>query len=298
MRAIARACVLFVLCFLAAALPVRAQSDPPVGVRAAGMGGAFTAVADDASAVFWHPAGLASGSFFSLVVDRNAGEQGSESGDGGSASLIALGLPPLGLSYYRIASGERTTGRDSLVTHHAGVTVLQSLGDRVTVGAALKLVHGKVSSAAGSASSNTFDTDIGVMTRGSFVRVGLSVRNLLEPEFAVPGADPIKLDRRVRAGLAVNTSRRTIAAADFDLTTANTVRGDWREAAIGVEANPASIAWLRGGFRWNTADGAAAPVGTVGGSLAVYGSILADGQVSFGSDAGNRGWGIGLRFVF
>jgi hypothetical protein len=305
MRAIAAARVLFVLWFLAIALPARAQSEPPVGVRAAGMGGAFTAVADDASAVFWNPAGLASGSFFSLVVDRNSGDRGPGTGDRGpgtgdrgSATLIALGLPPLGLSYYRIAAGELTAGRDSLVTHHAGVTVLQSLGDRVAVGAALKLVHGEVSSPIGSASSNTFDTDIGVMTKGSVVRLGLSVRNLLEPEFAVPGGGAITLDRRVRAGIAVNTSRRTIAAADVDLTTVKTVRGDWREAALGVEANPAKIAWLRGGFRWNTADGPAAPVGTAGGSLAVYGSILADAQVSFGSAAGNRGWGLGLRFVF
>jgi hypothetical protein len=298
MRAIAAARVSFVLWFLAIALPARAQSEPPVGVRAAGMGGAFTAVADDASAVFWNPAGLASGSFFSLVVDRNSGDRGPGTGDRGSATLIALGLPPLGLSYYRIAAGELTAGRDSLVTHHAGVTVLQSLGDRVAVGAALKLVHGEVSSPIGSASSNTFDTDIGVMTKGSVVRLGLSVRNLLEPEFAVPGGGAITLDRRVRAGIAVNTSRRTIAAADVDLTTVKTVRGDWREAALGVEANPAKIAWLRGGFRWNTADGPAAPVGTAGGSLAVYGSILADAQVSFGSAAGNRGWGLGLRFVF
>ena len=35
------------------------------------MGGAFTAVADDASAAFWNPAGFASGSFFSLVLDTN-----------------------------------------------------------------------------------------------------------------------------------------------------------------------------------------------------------------------------------
>src|SRR6059036_2691225 len=35
------------------------SSQVPVGPRAIGMGGAFSAVADDASALFWNPAGLA-----------------------------------------------------------------------------------------------------------------------------------------------------------------------------------------------------------------------------------------------
>jgi hypothetical protein len=39
-------------------------------------------------------------------------------------------------------------------------------------------------------------------------------------------------------------------------------------------------------------------VASVGGSYAVYGSVLADGQVSFGSENGDRGWGVGVRFVF
>ena len=262
-----------------------------MGVRAAGMGGAFTAVADDASAVFWNPAGLAGGSFFSLALDRNTL-------DHDSATLIALGTPPLGISYYRTATDALPGSRHALVTHHAGVTLLHSLADRLAVGATVKLVRGVVSSAAASVSTNKFDTDLGVMTTGSFLRLGLTVRNATEPEFAVPGGGSAALQRRVRAGLAVNTSRRSVAAADFDLTTAETVRGDWREASIGLEANPLRKARIRGGLRWNTADGPAAPVGTVGGSFAVYGSTLADAQLSFGSDDGNRGWGIGLRFVF
>ena len=47
-----------------------AQTFEVVGTRAAGMGGAFVAVADDASATYWNPAGLALGHMFSLVVDR------------------------------------------------------------------------------------------------------------------------------------------------------------------------------------------------------------------------------------
>src|SRR5258708_15971640 len=71
-----------------------AQSEAPVGVRAAGMGGAFTAVADDGAAAFWNPAGFASGAFFSLVADANVLDRPS-------GWLVAIGTPPPGPSYYR-----------------------------------------------------------------------------------------------------------------------------------------------------------------------------------------------------
>ena len=279
------------LVVVAAAGPALGQSAPPVGVRAAGMGGAFTAVADDASAVFWNPAGLATGSFFSLVVDRNTLDRRN-------ATLIALGTPPLGLSYYRTATGELPGGRHSLVAHHAGVTVVQSVGNRLAVGATLKVVRGVVSTAESSVSTNKFDTDIGVITTGSFARLGLSVRNVTEPGFSVPGGGTAELERQVRAGISLNTSRKTIVAADFDLTTTATSRGEWREAAMGLEANPLKRAWIRGGVHWNSAGDTAAPIGTVGGSYALYGSKVADAQFSFGSADGDRGWGVGLRFVF
>ena len=42
-------------CLLASALPCRAQIYETVGTRAQGMAGAFVAVADDATAVWWNP---------------------------------------------------------------------------------------------------------------------------------------------------------------------------------------------------------------------------------------------------
>src|SRR4029079_6747273 len=82
-----------------------APPGPPVGVRAAGMGGAFTALAADASPVCWNPAGLASGAFFGLTIDCNTADRGS-------AGTIALATPPLGLSYYRTATGELPNSRN------------------------------------------------------------------------------------------------------------------------------------------------------------------------------------------
>ena len=67
-----RFAIALISALLAAPAAAWAQPEPPVGVRAAGMGGAFVAVADDATAVYWNPAGLPTGSFFSLVIDRNS----------------------------------------------------------------------------------------------------------------------------------------------------------------------------------------------------------------------------------
>lgn len=273
--------------------PALAQ-EAPVGVRAAGMGGAFTAVADDASAVFWNPGGLASGAFFSVVLDGNRM-------DDRSATLIALGTPPLALSYYRTATGDLPNGRNTLVAHHAGVSVVQSLADRIAAGATLKLVRGEVSTGQGpSLSTNKFDADLGVMTKGALGRLGLSVRNLLQPEFRT-ATGVVRLDRRVRAGIALNLRQSTTVAADIDLTTAPTARGEWRDVALGLETRATRNAWLRSGVHWNSKGGeggGAVPVASVGGSFAVYGSTVADAQVTFGSSNGNRGWGVGLRFVF
>jgi hypothetical protein len=235
--------------------------------------------------VAWNPAGLASGAFFSLVLDRNVF-------DAGDGSLIALGTPPLGLFYYR------TTAEDAgatLVAHHAGVTLVQSLAEGLAVGASLKAVRGVVSGR----SSTTFDADLGLMATGSLGAIGLSVRNVRRPSFDAPGG-PVRLQRRVRLGVSVNLRQDTEAAADVDLTEETTPRGQWRDVAFGVESRVARKLWLRSGIHFNAAGGAAgaSPVASAGASYAVYGATLADAQATFGSKNGNRGWGIGLRFVF
>src|SRR3982751_3485478 len=55
------------LLFLAA--PAAAQTTDAIGVRAQGMGGAFTAVADDATASWWNPSGMAGGAYFNALLE-------------------------------------------------------------------------------------------------------------------------------------------------------------------------------------------------------------------------------------
>src|SRR5215217_7602401 len=134
---------------------VGAQGFEPVSTRSAGMGGAFVAVADDASAVYWNPAALASGAFFSLLVDQTSSKAlGDDPPDalGGSRSgtLLALSAPPVGLSYYRVRAtwilpnptDPTASVTQSLITHNTGITLVHSLADGVSVGSTVRLVRG------------------------------------------------------------------------------------------------------------------------------------------------------------
>ena len=268
----------------AVATPAYAQSSAPVGVRAAGMGGAFTAVADDGTAPYWNPAGLASGSFAGLTLDAN-------SLDRQSAIMAGLATPPLGLCYYRTtttapAGSDRNGPVVTSVIHHAGVTLVQSLGDHgIAVGSTVTFVHGN--------GANAVDANAGVMASGSLGQIGVTVHNLFAPSLG-----DVKLDRRVRAGVAIHLRQDLTAAGDVEFTTTSSPVGEWRDAALGIEAHPIRKAWLRSGIHWNTASGPAAPVGSAGGSYAFHGSLRADAQVSFGSQKGDRGWGVGLSFVY
>lgn len=303
---------------------LRAQTFDGPGTRAQGMG-AFVAVADDASAVYWNPAGLAAGAYFSLILDRTSAEAApSDATRAGSRSgwLLALSAPPLGLSYYRLrstviapAGPQFPVGLsrvESLVTHHAGVTLVQSIADHVAVGTTVKLVRGMATAAAIrghpeelldhvelGVASNHFDLDVGVMASGRVVRAGLTVRNLTRPEFATETETELRLDRQARAGLALVLTDRWTAAADLDLTRNRGPFGDVRTLALGAEGRLTPRAFARAGVHFNTAgDEGRAPVASIGGSFAALGSVLIDAHLSMGSKHGFGGWGVAGRVVF
>jgi hypothetical protein len=321
--------------------PASAQTFEVVGSRAAGMGGAFVAVADDASAVYWNPAGLATGAFFSGVIDYNsarANREGDPQAGSQSATFLGVGMPALGLAYYRLRAttvesaafpagqleapltldGVPVERVASLISHHFGVTLVQSLTDYVAVGTTLKAVRGVAATGLVSAGdrgdlldaaddlvgsgSTEFDADIGVIAVIGTVRAGLTVRNVREPDFDVADeTGSLKLHRQVRAGVAVTPTPQLLVSADLDLRSVPGTTGLVRNLAAGAEARFYGRALVRGGFRFNTRGdqpGGRAPVGALGGSFAILGSVFVEGQATFGSDEADSGWGVGARVVF
>lgn len=319
----------------------RAQAQALPGSRAAGMADAFVAVADDGSAVYWNPAGFATGPLLNVQVDlvrEEVGREESATAGRGSATLVAFGVPPLGLGYYRLTSvAWRRTGTaepeefdreteerslQMLTTHHVGATVLQSIGEWLTVAATAKAVIGTaavgvVRGPRGEDADDWLDradalpgerdvradVDVGAMVDAGRLRVGVTGRNLTEPEFGgdAPG-ESLKLRREARVGAAWGSSwpsglSRVTVAVDADLTRRLEAGEQRRDVAGGVET------WwqnrrlgLRGGARASTV-GDARPVFTAGGSVGVRSGLFLDGFGAFGDEEA-RGWGLGLRMVF
>ncbi len=155
---------------LLCASDAHAQLYEAVGTRAQGMGGAFVAVADDATATWWNPAGLAAGPYFSSVLERSSLEDPGNPVLAGparrdSASGFAVSFPALGLSYYRFRVSEigpsSSTGSTdsvrqdpgaisvdlrSLALSKYGVSFGQSIGRYLVVASTLGVLRGGVAS--------------------------------------------------------------------------------------------------------------------------------------------------------
>ena len=304
----AKTLVFFVCALILGAPPLaRAQSYEGVGIRAQGMAGAFVAVADDATASWWNPAGLATSLSFADVI--------VEAGQGGNRG-VAFGFPALGLSYYRLhisqiqpqgSTGCAASSRQDLGAvgiglpvpgcvdlDQVGAAVGQSIGDHLVVASTLKLMHAR--------SDTRADLDLGAMAAFGAVRLGLTVRDVKPPTFG-SGDGAVALARRVRAGVALiapprGRLDRLTVAIDADVTSAPIDARDERRLAGGAEA------WIlgrrvavRGGGGMNiVGDGGA--FWAFGLSVAPVQRVYLDGAVTRGPVAARDRWGLDVRVAF
>ena len=222
--------------------PTAAQMYELVGTRAQGMGGAFVAVADDATASWWNPAGLASGATLSVVYDQSTNTEPKVRPDTGPAWLsqnrsFAFGTPAFGLSYYRLriseiqpvlTNGAGSSGRQeegaipvelrTFALTQLGSTVGQSVGDHLVIGSTLKLLRAgrAVSLDGGSGSAGDrldeaesldvdqeWETDLDV---GAMLKMGRMRVGMSVKHLREPafgeGDSRLELKRQARAGVA------------------------------------------------------------------------------------------------
>ncbi len=213
------------------------------GVRAAGMGGAFVALADDGSAPFWNPAGTAftrrvqsafmweraypgltdvdiRSGFLSLVVPSRFGSVGGAVTSYSYGSMLSENIV---LLHY---------GREVLPALGIGVN-LKYLTHDYKIGNDPSFASNPVFANGTSAGNVTFD--LGALYKiGHRVSLGIAGRNLTEPDVGLRSTDRVPSEFQGGAAWAFNP-RWTF---ETDLAYKNAPERDFKskmEAAIGAE---------------------------------------------------------------
>ncbi len=182
--------------------------DIPVGARSVGMGDAFTATADDASAIYYNPAGLAS------LVRREAifSHTVWPAGIAHDFAAVVMPMPQLGgvvgVSAIGLNTGdmdERTisnpggTGRTFAAANlAAGVTYSRRMTDRFSVGVTWKYVGEYYADV----SAHSWAIDIGTLYHTAFksLRIGMNFCNF-GPDITML-KNPYPLPMTFRFGMA------------------------------------------------------------------------------------------------
>lgn len=225
-----------------------------VGARPLALGEAYTALADDALALSWNPAGLSRTPHLSVVLAHTAYLESINFEHAAVALKLPMGLAVGGALQFQTVGD--VTGRDNTGAATGGLSpkdmafalgAAQSLGV-VSVGLAGRFVKSELADAA-----NTVAFDAGVLTGpmlGDRVRLGATAANLGGKLKFDDASNPLPVT--YRAGGAVRFSPAFLVSADAILR-----RDNKPVAAGGVEWNlPATSGWtfaVRGGYNTRTA---------------------------------------------
>ncbi|MDE2489216.1 MAG: type IX secretion system membrane protein PorP/SprF [Elusimicrobia bacterium] len=240
----ARVVMALLLAVLPAAVPARAAyEDVGVSARATGLGQAYTAVADDAYAVYYNPAGLATldrkefaTTYSRLLTGLSDGSNLQNSFlsyvqplDGGRNGTLGTAWNYMTLdSLYResslFASYGRRLSREDHAPLYGGVSLKfldRSLGGTSAASNSVSdsgYVSNNPDPVLQHASKSNFDADLGLLYRPRpNWNLGLQIQHLLEPNVAFLGSD--KLQRNYKLGAAYRTPFTTLST-DLDFLAA------------------------------------------------------------------------------
>jgi hypothetical protein len=191
------------------------------GARSLAMGGAYVALADEASGAYWNPAALTQvdeHQFLSMYAPFF--EKTNYNFLSYVHPLVRLGT--LAISDVLVHSGGYdevddtgdVIGRNKLILKNAVIiSYANKVYERISLGASLKLIHQRVMRYSG----NGQGIDLGILYQPlDALNVGLSLQNVLQPKVTLR-YDPDVYDINLKAGMALKAfSNRLTLTADIN----------------------------------------------------------------------------------
>jgi outer membrane protein OmpA-like peptidoglycan-associated protein len=194
----------------------------PAGVRASGMGDAFTALADDASAAYWNDAGLAQISKTQLSLSHVSYFESIDYEFVGAALPLSPGST-LGISanldsvpsFNSTSNPSATPG--SAMDWDLGLQLGQSFGENFSLGLGAKFISSSLVTYG--ATGEAFDAGLLVYTTHKELTLGLSVQNVGQISGYGSFGTQEKLPTTYRAGLAyrLDPDKPTHFSLDADI---------------------------------------------------------------------------------
>ena len=265
--------------YLPAATEREAFAAIPAGARAVGMGEAFTAVADDAGAVWWNPGGLPT------LHTLSAMGMYAVMGEGMGLGQVAIAMPlgtvtaGLGLTTFRFGSYNVTDEFGNVTDTVSPTDIAVSVGLGTSVGSVLP--GASIGASVQAIHEEGLRTDAGLTVGGAYLlgratSLGLVLQGLglSRKDSGPPAIGRIGIARRIDSGVAAVVS----GDLGYGFTSQQVT------LAVGGEVLLGRLLALRTGYRWRANE---VRMGGVTGITAGVGAVVS----GFGIDYGYQPFG-------
>ena len=241
----------------------------PVGARGSGMGGAFVAVADDATAVFWNAAGIARIDADKSQLSLNHANWPADLSFDQVGYVFHMKKIPGAFAVHArsltMQPMEETTSFQPFGTGQtfdagylaAGITYARSFTDKFSAGLTMNMIH----SGLADLTQQTFSVDLGTLydVGAAGMKIGMAISNIGSQEKFIEREARIPSIFRVgtSATLLQSADQKLVGSFEFSHPPDNSERVN-----VGAEYAFRKYVFLRGGYAFNyDAEGLAGGVG-------------------------------------